>query len=180
VYAATRVAIPLRIATNNNMNFAEKMRDLLRLRGHTQEELADAIGTHQQTVSRWLDSPNPPKVANLLKIARYLDVSVDYLVDDTMDALKGASSLSDDERYLLRVMRGLGLDFEEIVRRLAGEVAAKPADAPSPGAGQPGSGGVVRVRDRRKQDNGDSPGVGHAEDPVPGRPDDPVPRRRGK
>jgi hypothetical protein len=51
VYAGIRVAKPFVIVTNSRMSFANKVRDLLAQRGIRQEDMADAIGVRQQTVS---------------------------------------------------------------------------------------------------------------------------------
>jgi transcriptional regulator with XRE-family HTH domain len=143
---------------------------------------ARAIGVDASQFGKWIKGTAWPKPEQLLALARFLEVSCEYLVDDTMDAPESASPLSEDERYLLRVMRGLRLDFEESVRRLVGEVATKPAEAPRPTIGQPGSGGTVGVQDLppRKASKPHLSDVGHPDDPITERTGDPVPRRRGK
>lgn len=189
--------------------FDQKLGKLCRKRRWKQAALMNAVNDHcrddpvsKSTVSRWLNGENKPFDQWALALARALDVPLDYLADDAQEDLP-CSELKPDERSLVEIYRGFrdneGMTLEEARDRLMARTAeamerlltwveggrdkaAKPADAPSSEAGKPGSGGVVRVRDvpRRKQDNGDSPGVGHAEDPVPGRPDDPVSRRRRK
>lgn len=102
------------------MEFAAKVRHLLKVKGLTQLELAECIGTSQQVVSRWLESNTPPKAPYLLKLARALGVMADYLIDDAQEEPAPAEpSVSDDERYVVRTIRALNLSFEEAVRRLA-------------------------------------------------------------
>jgi transcriptional regulator with XRE-family HTH domain len=95
---------------------------LLKARKASQTELAEAIGTSQQVVSRWLETNTPPKSVYLLRLSRYLDVPVDYLIDDDqVEPPRGRSDLSEDERVALAVVRGLrdlGVSPEEILKRL--------------------------------------------------------------
>lgn len=104
------------------MEFAEKVRSLLKSLRLSQADLAEAIGTNQPQVSRWLDSNTPPKWAYLLKMARTLDVSVDYLIDPAQVAPPRASELTEDERFLLRSFRALKIDADTAVSRMSGHI----------------------------------------------------------
>lgn len=46
----------------------------------TQKALAEAVGIRPQTISLYLDGSTQPNADNLYKIARYFDVSVDFLL----------------------------------------------------------------------------------------------------
>src|SRR4051812_20759382 len=59
---------------NSDMEFADKVRKCLQVEGLSQIDLAQAIGTNQQQISRWLEPGKMPKVPYLLRIARYLKV----------------------------------------------------------------------------------------------------------
>lgn len=113
------------------MRFAEKVRNLLKVQRLSQSELAAMLGTSQPQVSRWLEGDNPPRWDYLLKMARALGVTADYLIDPALEEPPRPPDLSEDERFLLQLIRDLGLTREEAVRRLAGMVS--PVSRESPG-----------------------------------------------
>src|SRR4051794_10286382 len=120
----------------NVMMFAEKVRNLLKERRLSQSDLAEALGTSQPQVSRWLEGGTPPRWDYLLKMARALGVSVDYLIDAEQDEPPRPPELTDDERFVLQLYRDLRLSREEAARGLA--AMAGPAlhqDAPPPQGG---------------------------------------------
>lgn len=57
------------------LKFAENLRMALAENEMTQKELADLLGTTQQTVSRWLKEVNEPDLTTLLEICLHLSVS---------------------------------------------------------------------------------------------------------
>lgn len=120
------IASPDQSRLNDGMDFPSKVRKLLDACRMSQADLAESLGTSQQQVSRWLESGKPPKADYLLRLARALGVTVDYLIDDTQDEPAPTSGLRPDEVYLVRVVRGIGLGFEEAVARLwSGEPGGK-------------------------------------------------------
>src|SRR5262245_47357824 len=117
-----------------DMTFTEKVRTLLKAHRLSQSDLAEALGTSQPQVSRWLEGGTPPRSDYLLKMARTLGVPADYLIDDALDEPPRAPELNDDERYLLQLYRDLGLSREEAARGLAAMARASlNADRPAPG-----------------------------------------------
>ena len=126
------------------MEFAAKVRKLLKSRGLSQADLAAALGTKQQTVSRWLETNTPPKWHYLLGLARALGVPADYLIDRDQDA--PPRELGEDERALLAIIRALRLDREEATRRLYREVQSV---QPSP-SGDPQDVPIKVEREERK------------------------------
>ena len=48
--------------------------------GVTQKELAQAINAQPTTVCEWLNGHNEPPMQAIVDIARFLDVSTDYLL----------------------------------------------------------------------------------------------------
>lgn len=57
------------------LQFAENLRRVLVEEKMTQKELADLLGTTQQTVSRWLKGTNEPDFTTLLEICLHLKIS---------------------------------------------------------------------------------------------------------
>lgn len=58
------------------------IKDLMRQRGVSQQELANHVGVHQTSVSFWLKGDKTPHFDTLEKIAEFLDTSVAELLDD--------------------------------------------------------------------------------------------------
>ena len=62
------------------LKFSKNLREVLAIHGMTQQDLANHIGTTQQTVSRWLKGINEPDFATLLEICLYLDETPNSLL----------------------------------------------------------------------------------------------------
>ena len=56
-----------------NLKVAENLKTALTLNKKTQKELAEYLGTTQQTVSRWLTGKNEPDLSMLIHICIYLN-----------------------------------------------------------------------------------------------------------
>nr|WP_300307940.1 helix-turn-helix transcriptional regulator [uncultured Anaerostipes sp.] len=67
------------------MKFGEKLIRLRRKNGMSQEQLAAKIGITRQSVSKWESGSTLPELAKLIAISELFDVSVDYLVKDSME-----------------------------------------------------------------------------------------------
>ena len=86
----------------------ERLRHLLEARGFSQDEFAQAVGTSQQHVSKWLRGVTDPLPEQLVSMAQALNVSVDYLlglVDDETAVFAPDVSMSALELSLLRKLR---------------------------------------------------------------------------
>jgi len=88
-----------------------------------QKALADAIGVSENQMSRWLQGTGFVRPKALLRIARVLGVSMEYLADDAMDEAVSQEELSEDEKLILRTVRALGVDADEAIRRIHGRDA---------------------------------------------------------
>ncbi len=62
------------------MNFRERLFDLRRQAGLSQEELANLLGVTRQAVQKWEAGTSRPDMDNLTALADYFHVSLDYLV----------------------------------------------------------------------------------------------------
>ena len=79
------------------MTFSEKLADLRRKAGMSQEQLADRLGVTRQSVSKWESGTAMPELVKLISLSELFDVSVDYLVKDWMEepaAESGGEDLS--------------------------------------------------------------------------------------
>lgn len=133
-----------RHGVNVCMTFSAKVRDLLKRHRLSQADLAEAIGTNQPQISRWLEKDRPPqKTALLLRLARSLGTSVDFLIDDAMDEPPAPPELTEDERYLLRTYRNSGIDADTAARRIMERPGSRfiPERERLPGGGEERPGG---------------------------------------
>ena len=62
------------------MSFQERLFDLRRQSGLSQEELANLLGVTRQAVQKWESGTSRPDMDNLVSLAEYFKVSLDYLV----------------------------------------------------------------------------------------------------
>ena len=66
------------------MTFSEKIQRLRRENGLSQEQLAERLNVSRQAVSKW-ELGTLPDVDNLIKISRFFDCSLDYLLGDSQE-----------------------------------------------------------------------------------------------
>ena len=62
------------------MEFRERLFDLRRQAGLSQEELANLVGVTRQAVQKWEAGTSRPDMDNLVSLSEYFQVSLDYLV----------------------------------------------------------------------------------------------------
>ncbi len=70
------------------MNFNERLTSTRKMKGLSQESLADKMGVSRQAVSKWETGDAQPDYQKLVALADTLDVSMDYLCCRTDDAEK--------------------------------------------------------------------------------------------
>lgn len=63
-----------------NMQFSDKLTELRKKAGYSQEDLADKIGVSRQAVSKWERGESSPDTDNLIELATLYGVSLDELV----------------------------------------------------------------------------------------------------
>ena len=62
------------------MEFSQRLYDLRRKAGLSQESLADLLGVTRQAVQKWEAGTTRPDMDNLTALAQYFNVTLDYLV----------------------------------------------------------------------------------------------------
>lgn len=60
--------------------FAERLKELRLEKELGQERLAEELGVSHGTISLWENNLREPKMSNLILLAQYFDVTIDYLV----------------------------------------------------------------------------------------------------
>ena len=63
--------------------FSERLKRYRKEKNLTQQEVADALGVSNKSVSRWESAGGYPDIPLLVPLARLLDVTVDDLLDDS-------------------------------------------------------------------------------------------------
>lgn len=101
------------------MGIADNLKKLRKKKGWSQSELADRIGSHLSHINRIETGKYNPSLDVVQKLAKALDVSIDYLVSNTaedfeeiriedkclMDRVKLIDSLDqEDRKALIRVI----------------------------------------------------------------------------
>ena len=77
------------------MTTGEKIRDLRKRQGLSQEQLANLAGLSRQAVSRWEAEDAVPETAMIIQLSEIFQVTTDYLLKDT-ESGAGANAGSSD------------------------------------------------------------------------------------
>ncbi len=99
------------------MDFSEKLIDLRRREGWSQERLADKLGVTRQSVSKWELGTAMPELGKLIALSDLFGVTVDYLVRDGAPEPEGRQTSSED-------MGRLEKKVDELSRYVRGGVYA--------------------------------------------------------
>ncbi len=78
------------------MILAEKLVELRKQAGWSQEELADRLGVTRQSVSKWESAQSVPDLDRILKLARLFGVSTDCLLRDELTLSETELPAADD------------------------------------------------------------------------------------
>ena len=68
------------------MTFGQKLQQLRRARGLSQEDLAQQLSVTRQTISKWELDQSTPDLPYLAAISEFFGVSTDYLIKETSSA----------------------------------------------------------------------------------------------
>ena len=82
------------------MLLSDKLIQLRRSRGMSQEDLANEIGVSRQSVSKWEGAQAVPDLDKLVKIADFFGVSTDYLLKEELEGQESDSSNKIEFRYI--------------------------------------------------------------------------------
>lgn len=98
--------------------FSEKLLELRRREGLSQEQLADRLGVTRQSVSKWESGAAVPELNKLIALSDLFSVSVDYLVKDRLEeperpapeAPPSTARLEEQVEEITRYFRGYAYD----------------------------------------------------------------------
>lgn len=77
------------------MNIADRIQDLRKCKGISQEELADKIGVSRQAVSKWESEQSTPDIEKIILLSDYFNVTTDYLLKGIEPIDDGAKNKTD-------------------------------------------------------------------------------------
>lgn len=80
----------------NYMILADKIIQLRKQFGWSQENLAEALNVSRQSVSKWESGNSIPDLSKILKMAEIFGVTTDYLLKDEIESLQTGTSDQDD------------------------------------------------------------------------------------
>lgn len=72
----------------DNVQIGKLIAELRKKQGLTQQQLADKLNLSNKTISKWETGLGSPDISNLLTLANTLGVSVDELLQGTLDKTK--------------------------------------------------------------------------------------------
>lgn len=105
------------------MTFSERLMDMRKERGYTQYSLAEAVGVSVDSIRRWENGKQEPRLGELQMLARVLGVSVGVLVgeEERIVIQRGGMRLelpdTPEGRSLAEArlaLRGMGFNREQI------------------------------------------------------------------
>lgn len=104
------------------MILAEKIMQLRKQNGWSQEELAEKLGVSRQAVSKWESAASVPDLNRILQMSDLFGVSTDYLLRDGIEQTAPPEQISDDG--VLKITAEEANDFINRSARSAKQVAA--------------------------------------------------------
>ena len=91
------------------MIFADKLIDLRKKNGWSQEELAEKLSVSRQTVSKWEGAQSIPDMARIIQLSELFHVSTDYLLKDEKEQTENPE-ISQDYASEGVVVRTIGME----------------------------------------------------------------------
>ena len=71
--------------TNIFVTLGSKIKNARKAAGLTQEQLAEKLAVSRQAITKWESDKGIPDISNIKMLAKILNVSIDYLLDDGTD-----------------------------------------------------------------------------------------------
>lgn len=75
------------------MILADKIMELRKKAGWSQEELAAQLGVSRQSVSKWEGAQSMPDMEKIVQLSRLFNVTTDYLLKDEIEELEASRRL---------------------------------------------------------------------------------------
>lgn len=82
------------------MDLAERIQQLRKKKGFSQEELASKVGVSRQAVSKWESGQSTPDLEKMIRMSEIFEVTTDYLLKGTEPVSQGEKTGSLVPLYL--------------------------------------------------------------------------------
>lgn len=102
----------------DGQKFVERLRSYLDEHGLSQAHVAAIAGLSKQTLSNWMTHKNSPSLNEAFRVARSLNLSLDWLTGLSDEGAAGPPPLTPRERALLEIMAAATSDPEGTAERL--------------------------------------------------------------
>jgi len=110
------------------LKLGDKIRELRKRDGRTQENLADALGVTCQAVSRWEQNATFPDMTLIPSIANYFGISIDQLFGYENDRERRIKAIIEETRYLSREDNGVDVNIDKRLSLLRNALIEFPAN----------------------------------------------------
>lgn len=87
------------------MKFCEKLIQLRKQKGYSQENLAERLGVSRQAVSRWENGETTPDMSVLIKICEVYNISADYLIRDDYEKEEDIPVIQQKNKEIIEVRK---------------------------------------------------------------------------
>ena len=84
------------------MILADKIMNLRKKAGWSQEDLAEKVGVSRQSISKWESGQSIPDINRIIELSKIFDVSTDYLLKDSMEEEQANPAFEDSDDLPLR------------------------------------------------------------------------------
>ncbi len=105
------------------MILADKIIDLRKKAGWSQEELAEKLAVTRQSVSKWEGAQSIPDMDKVVQMSRLFGVTTDYLLKDEIEIAEPMVNADDRQPPLRRVTIGEASDYLALRRAAAPKMA---------------------------------------------------------
>lgn len=113
------------------MILADKITDLRKKNGWSQEELANQLGVSRQAVSKWESASSIPDLDKIVKMSIIFGVSTDYLLKDSLEAGRdteeileyNTAELGMDEKAIQIISMETANVYLELLRNISSKIA---------------------------------------------------------
>lgn len=97
-----------------------KLQELRIQAGLTQRELAEKIGVKNYTVANWEQNRTEPSIKDLVDLADFFEVSIDYLIgrENDLGEIIISKNLTDSQIKLLSLFNSLNEERKESILKL--------------------------------------------------------------
>ena len=91
------------------MNIGDKLSELRKQKGFSQEHVASLLNVTRQSVSKWENSIALPETQKLIELSSLYEVSLDYLVKDDLESIQSVSQIESKSISRLNFSTVIGL-----------------------------------------------------------------------